>query len=190
MCILGLLLGAHPDVKFAVAHSRDEVLSRPAAPPSMLEGEDVIFGRDEREGGTWLGYNRRTGVFVALTNVRRRDIAVAAAAAASASAAGGASAAGSAAAGSDGGSGAGGGAPAPALSPSPRASSRGHLVLALLRGEGTLTFDSVAAAVARAPAGRDAEVGLGAPYGPCNLIVAKLAAPHAESMSISTAGAR
>ena len=31
---------------------------------------EVIFSKDVKEGGTWCGYNKRTGVFAALTNVR------------------------------------------------------------------------------------------------------------------------
>lgn len=30
----------------------------------------IIFGRDGERGGTWLGYNKRLGVYAALTNVR------------------------------------------------------------------------------------------------------------------------
>jgi uncharacterized protein with NRDE domain len=70
--------------------------------------EPIIFGRDLKEGGTWMGYNRATGVFAAITNVRAKG-------------------------------------------DSPRAPrSRGQLVLALLRGEGALTYDAIRAACLQA----------------------------------------
>ena len=61
MCILGLqLLGSGAGVPFVCVHNRDEYFDRPVAP--LDAGDDgVIFGKDLKGGGTWMGYNWRTG---------------------------------------------------------------------------------------------------------------------------------
>jgi uncharacterized protein with NRDE domain len=71
MCLLGLLLGADPAISFCCVHNRDEFFERAAAPPDL--GETIVYGKDVKGGGTWLGYNKRTGTFVALTNAGRRE---------------------------------------------------------------------------------------------------------------------
>ena len=72
MCILGLLLGLRPDLPFLCIHNRDESFMRPVEAPDGASR--ILFGRDVTAGGTWMGFNRDTGVFVSLTNVaRRRD---------------------------------------------------------------------------------------------------------------------
>jgi uncharacterized protein with NRDE domain len=68
MCILGLYFGVHPLVRFVALHNRDEVVTRGVVPPH--DDQRILFGRDTAGGGTWMGYNRDSGVFVALTNVR------------------------------------------------------------------------------------------------------------------------
>lgn len=70
MCILGLLFGVHPDIPFLCCHNRDEVFTRPVHHP--YEAQRIVFGRDISGGGTWLGLNRDSGLFVALTNVARK----------------------------------------------------------------------------------------------------------------------
>lgn len=51
-----------------VGANRDEARDRPSSPPAV-RGEDprVLAPRDEKAGGTWLGYNEH-GVLVAVTN--------------------------------------------------------------------------------------------------------------------------
>ena len=51
-----------------VAANRDEAVGRPASPPTVWEtAPRVVAPRDERAGGTWLGYNEH-GVLAAVTN--------------------------------------------------------------------------------------------------------------------------
>lgn len=55
---------------FAVASNRDEEYGRSFTPPSVTEHEDgwYVAPTDDREGGTWLGYND-AGVVVTLSNL-------------------------------------------------------------------------------------------------------------------------
>jgi len=78
MCVLGLRL--LPGGGFILAHTRDEELARPTAPPRLPAEEEVLCARDGRGGGTWLGLHRGSRLLAALTNVRRRRAAAAAAA--------------------------------------------------------------------------------------------------------------
>jgi uncharacterized protein with NRDE domain len=58
---------AYPTI---IAANRDEFYARAWSPPQLLDTEPVIFGgRDEQQGGTWLGFTE-TGLFVGLTNQR------------------------------------------------------------------------------------------------------------------------
>ena len=70
MCTLILAWRVFEDTPIAAAANRDESLGRPSTPPSVSEPDRrprVVAPRDERAGGTWIGYNDR-GVFVAITN--------------------------------------------------------------------------------------------------------------------------
>lgn len=72
MCTLAIYVRAFPEFPLIVAANRDEFLSRPTAPPLLLDPAASIFGgRDEVAGGTWLAVNRH-GVVGALLN-RRTD---------------------------------------------------------------------------------------------------------------------
>lgn len=68
MCLLSLCSLSCKNVPFLCFHSRDEVVSRPVLGPDMSEG--VFCFKDKLSNGTWLGYNMKSHVFVALTNVR------------------------------------------------------------------------------------------------------------------------
>lgn len=51
-----------------VAANRDEATDRPSSPPHAWEGTPhVVAPRDQRAGGTWIGYNDH-GVFVGISN--------------------------------------------------------------------------------------------------------------------------
>lgn len=150
MCILGLLLQVSRDIPFLAVHNRDEFFHRPVEHPTQIHS-DIIFGRDVSAGGTWLGYNTRTHVYAALTNVRDRVT----------------------------------GPPSP--------TSRGQLVLGLLRGDGVSLSEirqacdnATSSAIAAGHVGPGrlhhgvGSVSLGAAYAGFNLVVADLSTSQPE----------
>ena len=68
MCLALIAFAAHPRYRLVVAANRDEFHARPAAAAAWWD-EGILAGRDLKEGGTWLGVDRR-GRFALLTNVR------------------------------------------------------------------------------------------------------------------------
>jgi uncharacterized protein with NRDE domain len=73
MCTLIALWRIVPGYDLVVGMNRDESQSRPADPPSPLEGTPVIIApRDRKAGGTWIGASG-TGLVVALSNRRGRN---------------------------------------------------------------------------------------------------------------------
>lgn len=57
-----------PDLSLAVAANRDEFHARPTLPADFWpDHSQVLAGRDQEAGGTWMGVTR-TGRFAALTN--------------------------------------------------------------------------------------------------------------------------
>jgi uncharacterized protein with NRDE domain len=73
MCTLIALWRTVPGFDLVVGMNRDESQTRPADPPSMLEGPPVIVApRDRKAGGTWIGASE-TGLVVALSNRRGRN---------------------------------------------------------------------------------------------------------------------
>jgi len=70
MCLILLSYKQHPIYPFIFAANRDEFYERPSAPASVwCDAQDVLGGRDLKEGGTWLGITRK-GRIAALTNYR------------------------------------------------------------------------------------------------------------------------
>jgi uncharacterized protein with NRDE domain len=68
VCTLVIVWNAFDEAPVVVAANRDEALDRPSSPPSARGGSPtVVAPRDERAGGTWIGYND-AGVFVGLSN--------------------------------------------------------------------------------------------------------------------------
>jgi uncharacterized protein with NRDE domain len=68
VCTLTVAWRVFDDAPICVAANRDEAFDRPATPPTVREGPPrVLAPRDERAGGTWIGYNEH-GVFAAITN--------------------------------------------------------------------------------------------------------------------------
>jgi uncharacterized protein with NRDE domain len=70
MCLLVLAWRVHPRYSLVVAANRDEFHERPAAALARWPApHDILAGRDQRAGGTWLGLDRarRFGV---VTNFR------------------------------------------------------------------------------------------------------------------------
>lgn len=70
MCTL--IVRHRPDAAYptVIAANRDEFYARAWSPPQVLDTDPRIYGgRDEQQGGTWLGFSE-AGVFVGLTNQR------------------------------------------------------------------------------------------------------------------------
>lgn len=77
MCILSVCRSASSRWPFIFAHNRDEYVSRPTAPLALDEATGVLWAFDvQAGGGSWLGFNTRTGSFAALTNCRRAPTTV------------------------------------------------------------------------------------------------------------------
>jgi uncharacterized protein with NRDE domain len=70
MCLILIAWKTHPDYRLVVAANRDELYSRPSAAAHFWPASpQVLAGRDQVAGGTWLGVGRH-GRFSALTNYR------------------------------------------------------------------------------------------------------------------------
>lgn len=68
MCTLTIAWHVFEDVPVVVAANRDEYYDRNGEPPRIREWEStVVAPRDDRAGGTWMGYNEH-GVFAGVTN--------------------------------------------------------------------------------------------------------------------------
>lgn len=70
MCILFIAINQHKEFPLIILANRDEFQERPTtAAHFWKEYPDLLAGRDEKEGGTWLGVTRQ-GKISALTNYR------------------------------------------------------------------------------------------------------------------------
>jgi uncharacterized protein with NRDE domain len=70
MCLLVLAWRAHPRYRLVLAANRDEYHERPADPLAKWPAPDeILAGRDQRAGGTWLGMDRERR-FGVVTNFR------------------------------------------------------------------------------------------------------------------------
>ncbi|XP_014750969.1 transport and Golgi organization protein 2 homolog isoform X2 [Brachypodium distachyon] len=74
MCIAAWTWQSHPAYGLLLLFNRDEFLSRPTRPAGWWaaageEGEEILGGKDELGGGTWLGCTKG-GKLAFLTNVR------------------------------------------------------------------------------------------------------------------------
>lgn len=73
MCLIGIAWQAHPDFPLIVAANRDEFHARPTAASGWWpDAPDLLAGRDQRSGGSWMGITRG-GRFAALTNFREPE---------------------------------------------------------------------------------------------------------------------
>ncbi|MBT5032861.1 MAG: NRDE family protein [Proteobacteria bacterium] len=70
MCILFIANNVRPEYPLIVAANRDEFFARPSRAAHFWEDiPDILAGRDEQAGGSWLGVNCQ-GQFAAVTNFR------------------------------------------------------------------------------------------------------------------------
>lgn len=70
MCLILFAYRLHPRYRLLLAANRDEFYARPALPLAFWPDQpQVLAGRDEQGGGTWLGVSP-AGRFAALTNYR------------------------------------------------------------------------------------------------------------------------
>lgn len=68
MCTLVVAWQVFEEAPVCVAANRDEAADRPSTPPRRWDTDPpIVAPRDERAGGTWLGYNAE-GVLAAITN--------------------------------------------------------------------------------------------------------------------------
>ncbi|KAI4390020.1 hypothetical protein MLD38_002176 [Melastoma candidum] len=73
MCIAAFSWLDHPFYSLILLQNRDEYHSRPTKAVEWWEGGDILGGRDELAGGTWLACSR-SGRVAFLTNVLERDV--------------------------------------------------------------------------------------------------------------------
>lgn len=70
MCLITFAYRAHPRYSLILAANRDEFFQRPSTPVQYWEDyPDILAGRDQEQGGTWLGLNK-LGQFATVTNFR------------------------------------------------------------------------------------------------------------------------
>ena len=76
MCLLAFAWQVHAEYPLILIGNRDEFYARPATPIRFWpDAPQVLAGRDEKEGGTWLGVTR-SGRWAALTNYREPNAPV------------------------------------------------------------------------------------------------------------------
>ena len=70
MCLVVVAQGVHPDFPFILVANRDEFHDRPSLPMHWWQSPgDVLAGKDELGGGTWLALNK-AGDIAVVTNFR------------------------------------------------------------------------------------------------------------------------
>ena len=69
MCLLAIAFNHRPDTALAVCSNRDEFYQRPTLPLHWWQDMPVLAGRDEQQGGTWIGLSQNNR-FAAVTNFR------------------------------------------------------------------------------------------------------------------------
>ena len=73
MCLIFIAQHAHPNYPVIIAANRDEFYQRPTTVANYWQdNREILAGRDQKAGGTWLGINRQ-GRFAAITNFREQD---------------------------------------------------------------------------------------------------------------------
>ena len=74
MCLILFAVNPNERFRLVVAANRDEFYARPSTPAGFWDDKpDLLAGKDEQMGGTWLGVTRK-GHFAAVTNFREELI--------------------------------------------------------------------------------------------------------------------
>ncbi len=74
MCLILFAVNPNDRFQLVVAANRDELFARPTINADFwTEHPDILAGRDENMGGTWLGIDRQ-GRFSAVTNFREEPL--------------------------------------------------------------------------------------------------------------------
>lgn len=74
MCILFIAIKQHPDFPLIIAANRDEYFARETQSAQFWSSDpNILAGRDNQSGGTWLGVNR-FGRVAAVTNLRAPEL--------------------------------------------------------------------------------------------------------------------
>jgi uncharacterized protein with NRDE domain len=72
MCLIAIAFQMNERFPLVIAGNRDEFFTRPTLPLHLwrsAQGTTILGGRDEQDGGTWMGFTP-AGRFAMLTNVR------------------------------------------------------------------------------------------------------------------------
>lgn len=60
MCIVAIAWQLFDEMPLVLLSNRDEFYARPTTPAHQWEDAPIFAGRDEKSGGTWLGYHQQT----------------------------------------------------------------------------------------------------------------------------------
>lgn len=69
MCLLVFGVDAHPEYELILVANRDEFFNRESLKAHLWQDPEIVAGKDQRKGGTWLGIDGR-GRLAAVTNFR------------------------------------------------------------------------------------------------------------------------
>lgn len=69
MCLILFAIDQHRDFPLVMTANRDEFYDRPTTPMHWWADDELLAGRDDRSGGTWLAVSHN-GTISAVTNVR------------------------------------------------------------------------------------------------------------------------
>ncbi len=69
MCLIAFSWKNNPTYKLVLVANRDEFFNRPTQPLHEWQEQQILAGKDLKEGGTWMGMHK-SGYFAALTNFR------------------------------------------------------------------------------------------------------------------------
>lgn len=75
MCLAFIALDQHPEYPLIIASNRDEFYARPSEAMHWWQPENLLAGKDQQAGGTWLALNKQAN-FAMVTNYREQPTVV------------------------------------------------------------------------------------------------------------------